>query len=338
MSQVKFTLQKNNAWDQNRRYKINDVVIYSGANYQNETGLNSTPGVGTDWKLLPNVTDANLTKINAIDQAVSTAEKATWNGKQDALVSGTNIKTINGNTLLGTTDLVIPTAGELSGKEFQMTTGAPSNLTQIGAGIAVMTGTGDAVAAAFTNTFNSASRRRVVSAATAGSSVIIGDGSFRKVVLGADFTSYFIFGNEDAATVADARFFVGFSNSAGFGNVDPSTKGTLIGIGSDSGDTQVSLIHNYSVGLATKIPLGVNFPANTSAVDLYLAKFQFLTSGGVTITVTNLSNGTSVANTITTNIPPIGTSYFAFMQRNNGSTALAVRMSLIQWSLIRNSY
>jgi len=31
------------------------------------------------------VTDANLTKINAIDQAVSSAEKSTWNAKQSAL-------------------------------------------------------------------------------------------------------------------------------------------------------------------------------------------------------------------------------------------------------------
>lgn len=35
------------------------------------------------------------------------ASAATWNAKQDALVSGTNIKTINGTTLLGSGDLVV---------------------------------------------------------------------------------------------------------------------------------------------------------------------------------------------------------------------------------------
>jgi hypothetical protein len=47
------------------------------------------------------------TKVAAIDQAVSTVEKSTWNGKQDSLVSGTNIKTINGNSVLGSGNLVI---------------------------------------------------------------------------------------------------------------------------------------------------------------------------------------------------------------------------------------
>jgi len=35
------------------------------------------------------------------------ASAATWNAKQDALVSGTNIKTVNGNSLLGSGDLVV---------------------------------------------------------------------------------------------------------------------------------------------------------------------------------------------------------------------------------------
>lgn len=39
--------------------------------------------------------------------AVTTGEKYTWNNKQDALVSGTNIKTINGNSLLGSGDLTV---------------------------------------------------------------------------------------------------------------------------------------------------------------------------------------------------------------------------------------
>ena len=72
------------------------------------------------------VTDANLTKINAIDQAVSTSEKATWNGKQDALgftpedvankqtdltASATKYPTVNAvNTGLGTKEPTI-TAG-----------------------------------------------------------------------------------------------------------------------------------------------------------------------------------------------------------------------------------
>lgn len=38
---------------------------------------------------------------------VTDTEKSTWGGKQDALVSGTNIKTINNNSILGSGDLTI---------------------------------------------------------------------------------------------------------------------------------------------------------------------------------------------------------------------------------------
>jgi hypothetical protein len=41
------------------------------------------------------------------DVHVTTSDKATWSGKQDALVSGTSIKTINGNSVLGSGNIVV---------------------------------------------------------------------------------------------------------------------------------------------------------------------------------------------------------------------------------------
>ena len=41
------------------------------------------------------------------DIHVTAAQKTTWTNKQDALVSGTNIKTINGNSLLGSGDITV---------------------------------------------------------------------------------------------------------------------------------------------------------------------------------------------------------------------------------------
>jgi hypothetical protein len=50
----------------------------------------------------------NLPTASAANRgALSSADWTTFNGKQDTLVSGTNIRTVNGNTLLGSTDLVI---------------------------------------------------------------------------------------------------------------------------------------------------------------------------------------------------------------------------------------
>lgn len=45
---------------------------------------------------------------------VTAQEKETWSGKQDALVSGTNIKTINGESVLGSGNLVIQGGGGLT--------------------------------------------------------------------------------------------------------------------------------------------------------------------------------------------------------------------------------
>ena len=61
---------------------------------------------------------ADTTALTAVNNALSahtadttihvtSSDKTTWNGKQDALVSGTNIKTINGSSILGSGDMTV---------------------------------------------------------------------------------------------------------------------------------------------------------------------------------------------------------------------------------------
>lgn len=63
---------------------------------------------------------ADTTAVTALDNVigahignttvhVTSSDKSTWSGKQDALVSGTNIKTVGGNSLLGSGDIAFPT-------------------------------------------------------------------------------------------------------------------------------------------------------------------------------------------------------------------------------------
>jgi hypothetical protein len=73
-------------------------------------------GAVTDVK----VTDVAATKVteDSTHRFVTDAEKTTWNGKQNALVSGTNIKTINSTSLLGSGDIAIngnPSLGIVTG-------------------------------------------------------------------------------------------------------------------------------------------------------------------------------------------------------------------------------
>jgi hypothetical protein len=68
------------------------------------TDLSSSVATGTTTPVITlNVPTASATNRGAL----SSTDWTTFNGKQAALVSGTNIKTINGTTLLGSGDLVI---------------------------------------------------------------------------------------------------------------------------------------------------------------------------------------------------------------------------------------
>jgi hypothetical protein len=50
---------------------------------------------------------ASIITQDASNRFVTDAEKTTWNAKQEALISGTNIKTINGNSVLANGDLAL---------------------------------------------------------------------------------------------------------------------------------------------------------------------------------------------------------------------------------------
>ena len=117
----------------------------SGGGYQYEwTRIDVQPGSTANWGsitgTLSNQTDLSnalgnkqdiidsSNKLNAdlVDDStstnkfVTTSEKTTWSGKQDALVSGTNIKTINNTSLLGSGDIEV-------GADIPQQDTAPSN-------------------------------------------------------------------------------------------------------------------------------------------------------------------------------------------------------------------
>lgn len=91
---------------------------------------------------------------------VTDAEKTAWSGKQDPLVSGTTIKTINGTALLGSGDITISgsggvTLGETSATAYrgdrglvaynhsQLVTGNPHNVTKAQVGLGNVDNTSD---------------------------------------------------------------------------------------------------------------------------------------------------------------------------------------------------
>ena len=68
-----------------------------------------------DTTAVTQINDALTAHTTNTDIHVTTSDKSTWSGKQDALVSGTNIKTINGTSILGSGNLDVQTLPTVQG-------------------------------------------------------------------------------------------------------------------------------------------------------------------------------------------------------------------------------
>ena len=88
---------------------------YSTDIHTNITALNAVSGVNTGDETITTIKSklgiSTLSGSNSGDNAVNTLYSGLATSKQDLLVSGTSIKTINGNSLLGSGDITI-IAGE----------------------------------------------------------------------------------------------------------------------------------------------------------------------------------------------------------------------------------
>jgi len=203
-------------------------------------------------------------------------------------------------------------------------------------------GTADNASPIFTGTqVQKATRKRHVSSATSGNSVDFYEGSFRQTCVGCGFFFSIKFANEDAATVANARVFAGlFSSLAVFGNVNPSSQVNIFGVGADTGDANLQLIHNDASGTATKVDLGFDFPANTSATDEYLFQCYNLPNelSSIWWRLINVTSGVATSwAEVTTDLPSTtsGSYINPRLWRNNGTTALAVRLSIMDMTLLK---
>jgi hypothetical protein len=133
------------------------------------------------------------------------------------------------------------------------------------------------------------------------------------------------FGISDATLVPGARLFVGMTSSiAVLGNADPSALTNIIGVGLDSADTTLQIMHNDAAGTATKINLGASFPETTNT-DFYELSLYCPPNGiEVSYQVVNLSTNATASGQITTNLP-LNTQLLAWqLWRHNVATGLAV--------------
>lgn len=131
---------------------------------------------------------------------------------------------------------------------------------------------------------------------------------------------------------ASHRFFMGVRNDwVNATDVNPSTYINMIGIGYDSGDTQVQVMHNDATGAATKVALGASFP-KPSADEVWVYRLVLTAVAGsssVAYSVTALNTGATASGTISTDLPAatLGLSYWG--QLSAGGTATAIGLAFI---------
>jgi hypothetical protein len=131
--------------------------------------------------------------------------------------------------------------------------------------------------------------------------------------------------------VAGMRWFVGMLNgTAVIGNVNPSTLINMIGFGIDAGQTTVRFFNNDGSGTATATDLGANFPATTAAVVYDVTLFCAQNGALIGWSCERLDSSFLSTSTVSTDIPANTTLLAPQVWMNNGATASAVAISVVQ--------
>jgi len=116
-------------------------------------------------------------------------------------------------------------------------------------------------------------------------------------------------------------------------DVDPSSLTNIVGLGWDSGDSNLSIIHNDASGTAQKVSLGSNFPRPT--LDLSQAwDFTILSNGQGTVywAVISLANGAKARGSITTDIPAGNTllTFYSYISVGGTLGSVGIGLSMLE--------
>jgi hypothetical protein len=122
------------------------------------------------------------------------------------------------------------------------------------------------------------------------------------------------FNISDTAYSAGCQQFYGLAGQTAdlnYGSVSGTLVSTLtniVGVGSEVGDTNLQVFHNDGTGTATKVDLGVNFPANRTvgAISTTVYSIQLYNepmSTDVKYEVKNNETGSVASGTVSTDLP-----------------------------------
>jgi hypothetical protein len=213
-------------------------------------------------------------------------------------------------------------------------------------GAITITNTGSIVAIIFGGTVPLPKFRMLTSTGSTNSTVGINYGAsglVNRLGKGFRFIGSYIYSDQSSGGtnwfVPGARQFCGMATGLVLLPISSTdtveTRQNIIGMGSDSTDTNLQIFHNGTSATATKIDLGPNFPANkTGAVangEAYqLELYNVFGTTSVKYRVRRLSDGLEVTGTISTNLPSGALNLAPQVVRTSGSTSQNVSIDVIQ--------
>jgi hypothetical protein len=140
--------------------------------------------------------------------------------------------------------------------------------------------------------------------------------------------------NATGGATATTRGFFGLrGSSAAPTDVNPSTLTNIVGLGWDSGDTNLSIIFNDASGTASKYNLGSQLPRPTA--DRSQAwDFTILSDGGGNVywAVISLANGATASGTLTTDLPAANTliTFSFYISVGGTSSVIGVGLAMLE--------
>ena len=255
---------------------------------------------------------------------------------QSILVSGTNIKTINGTSVLGSGDLVVSGSGGTSNLR-------PFDMIKVNNGINGVNNYGSGSVALTSSSYANANSLVkgiiftdiVSSTSSIGSFSLFDYLNYSQITnMPESFTGYLAIGN--TILIPDSRCFFGLvKNGYTVNNINPSLA-CQVGVLNDSTDANLQIC--YNTGSNVKIDLGSNFPARyTKGQHLYKIRISITSSSTAVVIIKDLVTGFSATHNLTGLVLTYNSSKTLSISLNSNTTAVATRL-LFNSLIVEDNY
>lgn len=278
-------------------------------------------------------TKQTAAQVRVITSDTAAVLRTSIAGKQATLVSGTNIKTVNGNSLLGSGDLTISGGGSSYdwGRTDYASGGAGSTITYTGpAWTGTGTNTGATVVSANSTYYAYGYASNLFENASATTSQVAGFRQSANTIHrgqygggGFDITVRFSLISSVNLGI-NKRCFVGLNGATNAAptDVNPSSKTNIVGIGWDATDATIYIFHNDASGTATRVNTSIDIPDEGINDVFVVTLYSEPGSSSITITADRLHDGgAAYSTTVSTDIPSISTIMYIDGYASAGGTS-----------------